>query len=216
MTTALTPRQKLLHLLATRSFKLGEFKLSSGGTSDYYIDCRTTTLHAEGARLVGQVISEEMRARGWRPQAVGGMTMGADPIVTAVSILSSQRVQTRAPARTKDVDVEPYLIHGFLVRKAEKAHGTARRVEGFAEKAAQVVIVDDVCTTGASTIGAIEAAREFGFDVIGVICLVEREEAKGRAAVEAAAAPAKFFSIFTAQDIREEHARLNREGWQLT
>ncbi len=216
MTTAQTPRQKLLHLLATRSFKLGEFKLSSGGTSDYYIDCRTTTLHAEGARLVGQVISEEMRARGWRPQAVGGMTMGADPIVTAVSILSSQRVQTRAPARTKEVDVEGFWIHGFLVRKAEKAHGTARRIEGFAEKGAQVVIVDDVCTTGASTIGAIEAARDFGFDIIGVIALVEREEAKGRPAVEAAAAPAKFFSIFKAAEIREAHSKLNREGWQLT
>src|SRR5947199_3155345 len=97
-----TPREQLLQVLAEKSFKRGEFKLSSGGTSDYYIDCRTTTLHAEGARLVGQVISEEMRSRGWRPQAVGGMTMGADPIVTAVSILSSQKVQTRAPARTKD------------------------------------------------------------------------------------------------------------------
>src|SRR4051812_38428921 len=202
-----TPRQKLLHLLATQSFKLGDFKLSSGGTSDYYIDCRTTTLHAEGARLVGQVISEEMRARGWRPQAIGGMTMGADPIVTAVSILSSQKVQTRAPARTKDTELEGFFIHGFLVRKAEKAHGTLRRIEGFQEKGAKVVIVDDVCTTGASTIQAIEAAREFGFDVIGAICLVEREEAKGRAAVEQAAAPAKFLSIFTASEIREEHKK---------
>src|SRR5437868_29381 len=117
-----TARQKLLRLLATRSFKLGDFKLSSGGTSDYYIDCRTTTLHAEGARLVAQVITDELRARGWRPQAIGGMTMGADPIVTAVSVLSSQKVQTRAPARTKDFDIEGYFIHGFLVRKAEKAH----------------------------------------------------------------------------------------------
>src|SRR5947209_488752 len=202
-----TPRQKLLHLLATQSFKLGEFKLSSGGTSDYYIDCRTSTLHAEGARLVGQVMMDEIRARGWRPQAIGGMTMGADPIVTAVSILSSQKVQTRAPARTKDVDIAGYFIHGFLVRKAEKAHGTGRRIEGFQEKGAKVVIVDDVCTTGASTIQAIEAAREFGFEVIGAVCLVEREEAKGRPAVEKAAAPAKFVSIYQAAEVRAEHQK---------
>jgi len=203
-----TPRQRLLHLLATQSFKLGEFKLSSGGTSDYYIDCRTTTLHAEGARLVGQVVTDELRARGWRPQAIGGMTMGADPIVTAVSILSAQKVQTRAPARTKDFDIAGYFIHGFLVRKAEKAHGTLRRIEGFHEKGAKVVIVDDVCTTGASTIQAIEAAREFGFDVLGALCLVEREEANGRHAVEKAADPAKFISIFKAAEVREEHERL--------
>jgi orotate phosphoribosyltransferase len=206
-TTALTPRQKLLHLLAEHSFKLGEFKLSSGGTSDYYIDCRTTTLHAEGARLVGQVVMETMAEQGWRPEAIGGMTMGADPIVTAVSLLSAQKVQTRAPARTKDMDLEPFLIHGFLVRKQEKAHGTGRRIEGFQKQGARVVIVDDVCTTGASTVQAIEAAREFGFDVIGVIGLVEREEAGGRVNVEKAAAPSQFVSIFNAKDVREEHLK---------
>jgi orotate phosphoribosyltransferase len=206
-TTALTPRQKLLHLLAEHSFKLGEFKLSSGGTSDYYIDCRTTTLHAEGARLVGQVVMETMAEQGWRPEAIGGMTMGADPIVTAVSLLSAQKVQTRAPARTKDMDLEPFLIHGFLVRKQEKAHGTGRRIEGFQKQGARVVIVDDVCTTGASTVQAIEAAREFGFNVIGVIGLVEREEAGGRVNVEKAAAPAQFVSIFNAKDVREEHLK---------
>src|SRR5205085_9934560 len=124
------------------------------------------------------------------PQAIGGMTMGADPIVVAVAILTAQAVQTRAPARVKGHDVSPYLMHGFLVRKAEKSHGTGQRIEGFREKGARVVIVDDVCTTGASTIQAIEAAREFGFEVAGVICLVEREGAGGRGAVEQAAAPA--------------------------
>jgi len=96
-------------------------------------------------------------------------------------------------------------IHGFLVRKAEKQHGTGQRIEGFREKGARVVIVDDVCTTGASTVQAIEAAREFGFEVAGVMCLVEREEAKGRPNVEKAAAPAPFISIFTATDVRKEH-----------
>jgi len=206
------PREQLLTLLATNSFRLGEFKLSSGGTSDYYVDCRTTTLHAEGARLSGRVVYDEIQKQKWEPRAIGGMTMGADPIVVAVAILSSQSVQTRAPARVKGHDVSEYLIHGFLVRKAEKSHGTGQRIEGFHEKGARVVIVDDVCTTGASTIQAIAAAREFGFEVAGVICLVEREDAGGRPAVEQAAAPAKFVSIFTANDVRAEHMRLKESA----
>jgi len=207
-----TPREQLLTLLATNSFRLGEFKLSSGGTSDYYVDCRTTTLHAEGARLSGRVVYDEIQKQKWELRALGGMTMGADPIVVAVAILTSQLVQTRAPARVKGHDVSEYLIHGFLVRKAEKSHGTGQRIEGFREQGARVVIVDDVCTTGASTVQAIEAAREYGFEVTGVICLVEREEAGGRAAVEQAAAPAKFVSIFTAKDVRAEHLRLKQSA----
>lgn len=184
-------RQELLRLLARKSFRLGEFKLSSGGTSDYYIDCRTTTLDARGSQLTGRVFLDEIEARGWKPQAVGGLTLGADPIVVAVAVTSGR-------------------IHGFLVRKAEKQHGTGRRIEGFSEKGARVVIVDDVCTTGASTIQAILAAREFGFEIIGVMCLVEREEAHGRAAVEKAAAPAPFVSIFTATEVRKEHLALHQ------
>jgi orotate phosphoribosyltransferase len=186
----LSARQELLQMLARKSFRLGEFKLSSGGTSDYYVDCRTTTLDARGGQLTGQVFLHEIEACGWRPQAVGGLTMGADPIVAAVAVSSGK-------------------IHGFLVRKAEKLHGTGRRIEGFCEKGARVVIVDDVCTTGNSTIQAIEAAREFGFDIIGVMCLVEREEAKGRSNVEHAAAPATFVSIFTANEVRKEHVAIS-------
>jgi orotate phosphoribosyltransferase len=102
-------------------------------------------------------------------------------------------------------------LNGFLVRKAEKQHGTAQRIEGFRGKGARVVIVDDVCTTGASTIQAIEAAREFGFEIVGVMCLVEREEAHGRADVEKAAAPAPFGAVFTANDVRKEHLALSRQ-----
>ena len=178
-------RQDLLRLLASKSFRLGQFKLSSGGTSDYYIDCRTTTLTAKGAL-------DEIRSRGWKPKAVGGLTMGADPIVVAVSLASGE-------------------MDGFLVRKAEKQHGTGRRIEGFQEKGARVVIVDDVCTTGASTVQAIEAAREFGFQVVGALCLVEREEAGGRPNVEQAAAPAPFISVFTASEVRQEHLLQNDE-----
>jgi orotate phosphoribosyltransferase len=183
-------RQKLLSTLAHKSFRLGEFELSSGGTSDYYIDCRTTTLDAQGSRLVGEVFFEEIRQRGWNPLAIGGLTMGADPIVVAVSVVSGE-------------------LNGFLVRKAEKQHGTGQRIEGFREKGARVVIVDDVCTTGASTVQAIDAAREFGFEVVGAMCLVEREEAKGRPNVEKAAAPAQFISIFTANDVRKQHVLQN-------
>jgi orotate phosphoribosyltransferase len=203
-----TPREQLLRMLATKSFQLGDFKLSSGGSSDYYVDCRTTTLDAEGARLCGRVVYDEIQKQKWSPRAIGGMTMGADPIVVAVSILSAQMVQTRAPARVKGHDISEYLIHGFLVRKAEKAHGMQQRIEGFREPGARVVIVDDVCTTGSSTVQAIEAARQFGFEVAGVICLVEREEAGGRGAVEQTAAPARFVSLFTAAHVRAEHLRL--------
>jgi len=179
-------RQKLLTTLAHKSFRLGEFTLSSGGTSDYYIDCRTTTLDAKGARLTGEVFLAEIQQRGWKPRALGGLTMGADPIVVAVSVVSGE-------------------VDGFLVRKAEKQHGTGQRIEGFREKGARVVVVDDVCTTGASTVQAIGAAREFGFEIVGVMCLVEREEAKGRPNVEKAAGAVPFVSIFTANEVRAQH-----------
>jgi orotate phosphoribosyltransferase len=179
-------RQELLRLLAHKSFKLGQFQLSSGATSDYYIDCRSTTLDARGSQLTGQVFLDEIRQRGWKPQAIGGMTMGADPIVVAVSVTSGE-------------------LSGFLVRKSEKQYGTGQRIEGFRQKGAKVVIVDDVCTTGASTIQAIEAAREFKFEVVGVMCLVEREEAGGRPSVEKAASPAPFVAIFAANEVRKEH-----------
>src|ERR1700685_1747167 len=188
--TPVTRRKELLRLLAAKSFRLGEFTLSSGGTSDYYIDCRTTTLDAKGARLTGEVFLAEIQQRGWKPRAIGGLTMGADPIVVAVSVVSGE-------------------VDGFLVRKAEKQHGTGQRIEGFRERGARVVIVDDVCTTGASTVLAIEAAREFGFEIVGVMCLVERQEAGGRPNVEKAAGTVPFVSIFTANDVRQEHLALH-------
>ena len=193
-----THAHQLLALLARTSFHLGQFKLSSGGVSDYYIDCRTTTLHAEGGRLTGHAILDLLDQHGIHAEAVGGLTMGADPIVSNVATASAQRAQSNPAAP---------LIHGFLVRKAEKAHGTGRRIEGFCREGARVIVVDDVCTTGASTINAIEAAREAKMIVAAVVCIVEREEAQGRAAVEAAAAGTPFFALFTANDVRAEHIR---------
>jgi orotate phosphoribosyltransferase len=197
MTNASHARQ-LLSLLARTSFRLGQFKLSSGGTSDYYIDCRTTTLHAEGGRLTGHAILELLEANHIEADAVGGLTMGADPIVSNVATASAWRAQQNAAAP---------LLHGFLVRKAEKAHGTGRRIEGFCREGARVVIVDDVCTTGGSTINAIEAAKEAGMTIAAVVCIVEREEANGRPAVEAAAGDSPFLRLFSANEVRAEHVK---------
>jgi orotate phosphoribosyltransferase len=124
--------------------------------------------------------------------------MGADPIVSNVATASAWRAQSHPNAP---------LLHGFLVRKAEKAHGTGRRIEGVCREGARVIIVDDVCTTGASTIAAIEAAQEAGMIVAAVVCIVEREEAAGRPAVEAAAKNAPFLRLFTANDVRAEHLK---------
>jgi orotate phosphoribosyltransferase len=189
-------RDSLLRLLSRISFKLGDFTLSSGGKSDYYIDCRTTTLHAEGGRLTGLAILDLLHEQKLKPAAVGGLTLGADPVVSNVATASAWCAHQQADSA---------LIHGFLVRKAEKTHGTGRRIEGFLEKGAPVLIVDDVCTTGASTITAIEAAQEAGMRVIAAVCLVEREEAGGRAAVEAACGDAPFLRLFTTHDVRAAH-----------
>ena len=193
-----THAQQLLSILARISFRLGQFKLSSGGTSDYYIDCRTTTLHAEGGRLTGHAILELLEANKIDAEAVGGLTMGADPIVSNVATASAWRALNKPGSP---------LLHGFLVRKAEKEHGTGRRIEGFCKEGARVVIVDDVCTTGASTVNAIEAAREAGMNVAAVVCIVEREEAGGRPSVEAAASGAPFLRLFTANDVRADHIK---------
>lgn len=186
-------RQELLRMLAEKSFRLGSFTLASGAASDYYIDCRVTTLSAAGARLTGRAVLEEIAQRGWQPQAIGGLTLGADPIAVAAAVVSAE---SDAP------------LAAFLVRKAEKQHGTGQRIEGFCERGARVVIVDDVCTTGGSTILAIAAARAAGMEVAGVICLVDREEQNGRAHVEQAAAPAPFVALFTTTEIREQHRQL--------
>jgi orotate phosphoribosyltransferase len=195
-------KRLLLGYLARLSFRLGDFTLSSGAKSDYYIDCRTTTLHADGGRLTGHAILELLEEYGIEVDAVGGLTMGADPIVSNVATASVWRAVDSSMGKS-----EMPLIHGFLVRKAEKAHGMGRKIEGFCREGARVVIVDDVCTTGASTINAIEAAREAGMVVAAVVCLVERREAGGRPAVEDAAEGAPFFALFTADDVRAEHVR---------
>jgi orotate phosphoribosyltransferase len=216
------PRPALLDLIATLSFRLGDFTLSSGQKSDYYIDCRITTLHAEGGRLSGIVLLDLIREHFPQAVAIGGLTMGADPLVSNTASASAWELADHNEFHELDPSEDhgptPTLIHGFLVRKAEKTHGTGRRVEGFLLPGAKVVIVDDVCTTGGSTITAIEATRDAGMKVIGVLCMVDREQG-GRDQIERALAeipiddqaPApKFLSAFTASDVRKAHIRLQR------
>jgi orotate phosphoribosyltransferase len=205
-------RTALLDLIATLSFKLGDFTLASGKKSDYYIDCRTTTLHAEGGRLSGLVLYDLIREHVPQAEAVGGLTMGADPLVSNTASASAWALadHNEILELSSELDLEagseppPTLIHGFLVRKAEKTHGTGRKIEGFLKKDANVIIVDDVCTTGGSTITAIEAAREAGMHVAGVFCLVDREQG-GRANIETACNGAPFISVYTATEVRAAH-----------
>ncbi len=202
------PRTALLNLIATLSFRLGDFTLASGQKSDYYIDCRITTLHAEGGRLSGIVLLELIREHFPSAIAVGGLTMGADPLVSNTASASAWELADHAEFLALDPEEDhgptPTLLHGFLVRKAEKTHGTGRLLEGFLQPGAPVVIVDDVCTTGGSTIQAIDSARASGMNIIGILCLVDREQG-GRAKIEAAAPGVPFVTVFTATDVRKAH-----------
>ena len=166
----MTHRDALAALLRARSLRFGDFLLSSGQRSTYYIDARLTTLSAEGQRLVGYAGLEAIRRAGWAPGAVGGLTMGADPVACAIARAS--------------VDAPPQ-VQAFSVRKAAKEHGARRRIEGNFDPALPVVVVEDVITSGGSALEAIEAIRGEGGSIQGVLAVVDREQG-GRAALEAA------------------------------
>jgi orotate phosphoribosyltransferase len=154
-------RDRLQWLLAARSVLLGDFVLASGRRSTYYIDCRRTTMHAEGLALIGRLGLEAMRRRGWAPDVVGGLTLGADPVAYAIARASCDA---------------PPLVSAFTVRKAAKAHGAGRRIEGCFEAGAKVVVVEDVITSGGSALEAVRVVREEGGSVLGVLAVVDREE----------------------------------------
>jgi orotate phosphoribosyltransferase len=163
------PEQAALdRLLLRRSVKRGHFVLASGRTSDFYIDCRLTTMSAEGLVLIGRLGLEAIRAHGWQPRCVGGLTMGADPVAYAVAAASL---------------AGPPTVDAFSVRKETKAHGTGRRVEGNFSPGDPVVVVEDVITTGGSALKAIEAIREEGGSILGILAVVDREEG-GRSVLE--------------------------------
>lgn len=166
---------QLTHLLATRSAKRGDFVLASGRRSSLYVDCRLTTMSPEGQRLIGQVALAALRNTGWSVDAVGGLTLGADPIAYAIahaSALSAE--QGEAP-----------MIRAFTVRKEAKQHGTGKLIEGPYVAGDRVVVVEDVITTGGSALKAVDAVRAAGGEILGVLALVDREEG-GRETLEAA------------------------------
>jgi len=161
-------RSRLVELLIRRSVQHGEFHLAGGQRSGYYIDARRTTMSAEGLALVGQLGLAAIRNAGWAPTAVGGLTLGADPVAYAIAAASCST---------------PPLVDAFTVRKDLKAHGTRRRVEGNLSPSDRVVVVEDVITSGASARQAIAAVEEAGAEVLGVLGLVDRL-AGGRQAIE--------------------------------
>jgi orotate phosphoribosyltransferase len=171
MTTTNNSREtaRLISLLQERSVSRGDFVLASGRRSGYYIDARRTTMSGEGQFLIGLLGLAALTARGWEPRAVGGLTLGADPVAYAIAHAA------RRAGRTLDA---------FTVRKEAKAHGTGRRVEGCLADGDPVVIVEDVITTGRSALDAIAVVRETGARVLGVLAVVDREEG-GRETIEA-------------------------------
>lgn len=159
-------RRQLRDLLATRARQTGEITLSTGTKSNFYFDCKLVTLDAEGAYLAGLAFLDALDQLPERPDAVGGLTLGADPIVSAMIVLSRVR---NCP------------IQGFYVRQQPKGHGTKRLIENPPGQEAKVVIVDDVVTSGRSLLQAVKAAREAGYRVVGAMALVDREEKHGAA-----------------------------------
>jgi orotate phosphoribosyltransferase len=175
-------RDRLLDLLRRFAFEKRTVTLSSGRVSDFYIDCRRVSLTAEGHFLVGQLLGAAIERVAPEAEAVGGLTLGADPLVSAISTLSF---------------VAGRPLAGFLVRKEPKGHGTGRWLEGGQLRSGMpVVVVDDAITTGASFLRAIERAREAGLAVVHAVALVDRDEG-GR---EAIAAQVPVTSLFTRRD----------------
>lgn len=165
----MTDRESLRRLLLERSVQRGDFVLASGRQSSYYIDCRRTTMSGEGMVLIGRMGLAAIQDVEWRPAAVGGLTMGADPVAYAIAAASYGGGRR---------------IDAFSVRKREKQHGTGRLIEGNFQSGDAVVVVEDVITTGDSASQAVAAVRQAGGRVLGVLAVVDREEG-GKRALEA-------------------------------
>ena len=161
---------RLVDLLAERSAKRGQFTLASGRQSTLYIDARLTTMSPDGLALIGPLGHAELERSGWAVDAIGGLTLGADPVSYAISYASAS---------------SPRPLRAFTVRKEAKAHGTGKLIEGPFRSGDRVAVIEDVITTGASTLRAVGAVRSAGGIVAGVLALVDREEG-GREALEAA------------------------------
>jgi orotate phosphoribosyltransferase len=176
-------KQALASLLAERSARRGSFILSSGKQSSLYIDARLTTMSPEGLSLVGPLGLDAIRDAQWVADSVGGLTLGADPVAYALSYASAH---TASP------------IRAFTVRKEAKAHGTGKLIEGPFASGDRVVIVEDVITTGSSAARAVQAVRDAGGAVAGVLAVVDRDEG-GRESLEGLGL--SVISLVTASDI---------------
>lgn len=164
----MSDQSALEQLLRERSVRFGDFVLASGQRSTYYIDCRLTTMSAQGMVLIGRLGLAAVREAGWAPDAIGGLTMGADPVAYAVAAASAASLP---------------IIDAFSVRKEAKTHGTGRVIEGNFREGASVVVVEDVITSGGSAEKAIKAVEEAGGKVLGVLAVVDRLQG-GRAHLE--------------------------------
>jgi orotate phosphoribosyltransferase len=174
-------REALAALIRQKALRFGEFTLASGKKATYYLDCKQVTLDPAGARLVAEGILD-LLAQGPLPVAIGGMVIGADPITAAVVTMSSVRGTP---------------IAGFMIRKESKGHGTNQYVEGPVRPGDEVVIVEDVVTTGGSSLAAIERAEGFGLKVVRVLGIVDRMEGGGDTFAERGY---RFSSLFTIRD----------------
>lgn len=155
-----SPDQAALHrLLLERSVRRGHFVLASGRTSSFYVDCRPTTMSAEGLALIGRMGLAALRGRGWAARLIGGLTMGADPVAYAIAAASA---------------AHPPLVDAFSVRKEAKSHGAGRRIEGNFRPGEPVVVVEDVITTGGSTREVVQCVEAHGGVVVGVGSLIDR------------------------------------------
>ena len=181
----MTDRERLKEILLEKSYRKGTFTLTSGKTSDFYIDGKQTTLSAEGAYLCGKLIFELIEKNETQIDAVGGMTLGADPLVTAVSIVSH---------------LEKAPIPAFIVRKEAKGHGTGNYIEGLKNmpEGGTVALLEDVVTTGGTLLQVIERVEAQGFKVGLVVSVVERQEG-GTDVLAEAGYPLK--SIFTREEL---------------
>jgi len=175
-------KAKLFNLLKERAylFKKEGFRLSSGRISQHYLDCKQVSLFSEALPLIGRLLWEEVKK--FRPSAVGGLTLGADPLVAAVCFTAG---------------LEGYPLEGFIVRKEAKGHGTQRYIEGRVRPGMRAVILEDVVTTGASALKAAQRAQEFGLEVLAVVALVDREEG-GKEALSAQGLPLQ--ALFTLRE----------------
>ena len=186
---------KLKDILTRNSLAFGEVRLTSGENSTVYVDGKLATCRAEAMPLIGRIFLSKIKDEGWTPEAVGGLTVGADPIAMAIA---------------RESLATPPTINAFIVRKAVKEHGKHRLVEGIEKpEGCNVVIIDDVCTKGGSTAQAIETARKVGMNVLGAACLVDRQQGATQLLVREF--NLRLASIFTLADLLAHKELLDAE-----